>query len=644
MHVIQILRLLYDLIGSKRAEVWAESQLATARELDDHEKSVHGLSEDKRLRHLAHMCQRAVALAGGSDAQRHQGTLDLGFVQGALWWAGISTLADLETMNRTIQSELCSEQGSDPPPLELKAAIAALVAATKQARLLFARLSPSIIWKDQADEVGARSADLAAASEAVERLLSAEKEPETAPKSEGEPVVVQATNPSDQQATAQRSFVTYDVDSKVPVTPGFTRPMGVFVSQEPGRDLPALLTSKEERDALLQGLHRGRKGYMYQVDSDLLMRVVLDAQAAHVSIPVEGILSPRQQKGFRAILLRIASWTNARFDQHLRHEISDEDADAVLRFLGKLCVLPPECDPSGRLMGTKVPVLKPVVREYSTRDTRRRLNLEKEAAVGQEREGPNGARIKLVGCYGFGSEGDLFAFEQAGVLAPSGISKAIAERDYPIVIREEHLERPVSKKCIVDGKPTTLGALMADPDFSSLLKRDDPHKMLSEVLRELYEIAEESEKPTPAHAAAEATQFRALARAVYTHAAVLGEISDLQAQRELTALTERTVAENSDKLFSRLVSKLGELAGAGMATRLLTSHSQPEGEPTVPQLAGLTFALAALLQEIGDRDAKKIETLTAEVRRLEEYTGLRTDRERHQHEVRATTAAEKESP
>lgn len=490
MHVIQILRLLYDLIGSKRAEVWAESQLATARELDDHEKSVHGLSEDKRLRHLAHMCQRAVALAGGSDAQRHQSTLDLGFIQGALWWAGISTLADLETMNRTTQSG--------------------------------------------ALEVG---------------------EIET-------PVDVQASNPSDAPATVRRSFTTYDVDSKgAPAAPGFTRPMGVFVSKEPGRDLPALLTSKEERDALLQGLHRGRKGYMYQVDSDLLMRVVLDAQAAHASIPVEGILSPRQQKGFRAILLRIASWTNARFDQHLRHEISDEDADAVLRFLGKLCVLPPECDPSGRLAGTKVPVFTPVVREYSTRDTRRRLS----------------------------SEGD-------------------------------------------------------SSNFSPLLERDDPHKMLSEVLRELYEIAEESEKITPAHAAATATQFRALARAVYTHAAVLGEISDLQAQRELTALTERTIAENSDALFSRLVSKLGEFAGAGTATRLLTSHSKPEGEPTVPELAGLTFALAALLQEVGDRDAKKIETLTAEVRRLEEYTGLRTDRERHQHEVCATTAVEKESP
>ena len=562
MHVIQILRLLYDLIGSKRTEVWAESQLATARELDDYEKSVHGLSKDKRLRHLAHMCQCAVVLAGGSDAQRHESVLDLGFVQGALWWAGISTLADLETMNRTTQSgalEVGENQGGTVMTPELKAAIAALVAATKQARLLFARLLPSIIWKDQADEVGARSADLAATSDTVERLLSA-KSQDKEPK--GDPVDVQASNPSDAPATVRRSFTTYDVDSKgAPAAPGFTRPMGVFVSKEPGRDLPALLTSKEERDALLQGLHRGRKGYMYQVDIDLLMRVVLDAQAAHASIPVEGILSPRQQKGFRAILLRIASWTNARFDQHLRHEISDEDADAVLRFLGKLCVLPPECDPSGRLAGTKVPVFTPVVREYSTRDTRRRLS----------------------------SEGD-------------------------------------------------------SSNFSPLLERDDPHKMLSEVLRELYEIAEESEKITPAHAAATATQFRALARAVYTHAAVLGEISDLQAQRELTALTERTVAENSDALFSRLVSKLGEFAGAGTATRLLTSHSKPEGEPTVPELAGLTFALAALLQEVGDRDAKKIETLTAEVRRLEEYTGLRTDRERHQHEVRATAAVEKESP
>ena len=73
------------------------------------------------------------------------------------------------------------------------------------------------------------------------------------------------------------------------------------------------------------------------------------------------------------------------------------------------------------------------------------------AAVGQEREGPDGARVKLVGCYGFGSEGDLFAFEQAGVLAPNGISKASVERDYPIVVREvSKLKRELLVRKLVD--------------------------------------------------------------------------------------------------------------------------------------------------------------------------------------------------
>lgn len=53
--------------------------------------------------------------------------------------------------------------------------------------------------------------------------------------------------------------------------------------------------------------------------------------------------------------------------------------------------------------------------------------------VGQEREAVNGDRITLVGCYGYGSEGALFAFKRGGILSPNGISEADVERDYPVV-------------------------------------------------------------------------------------------------------------------------------------------------------------------------------------------------------------------
>jgi len=579
MHVIQILRLLYDLIGSKRTEVWAESQLATARELDDHEKSVHGLSEDKRLRHLAHMCQRAVALAGGSDAQRHQSTLDLGFIQGALWWAGISTLADLETMNRTIQSGAL-EVGEIEAPI----AFGASASHERIGLVLTQELHPDpshsnvlapgetvdlhmvskvelfgaeqlvipseISWKLRVDAilvdgcpqplgnahcpgraqacrpedvfqpVGAhvynengigctRAYDVGKTfvvrvtnrSDQAATLRAFVLGREAAPKSEGEPIVVQATNPSDQPATVQHSFTTYDVDSKVPVAPGFTRPMGVFVSKEPGRDLPALLTSQEERTTLLQGLQRGRKGYMYQVDSDLLMRVVLDAQAAHASIPVEGILSPRQQKGFRAILLRIASWTNARFDQHLRHEISDEDADAVLRFLGKLCVLPPECDPSGRLMGTKVPVLKPT------------------PAVHEGAPTPAGSG--------------------AGFFRARPLDVSTGRPNAP---RKDLSVEGVSPEAVDVGR-AAYEAVNAAHD-AARERVDNPREALSEALRKLLltliGAAEEADRnnlrrtpPTPYYLA---SQHRALASTLSVYAAIVREISDLD-QRAFEKLT-----------------------------------------------------------------------------------------------------------
>lgn len=68
------------------------------------------------------------------------------------------------------------------------------------------------------------------------------------------------------------------------------------------------------------------------------------------AVPVPGVdLTEAQREAARKVLLRIGSWTHARFDQHLRDEISDEDADAILRAFESLGVLPKECDPSGRI-------------------------------------------------------------------------------------------------------------------------------------------------------------------------------------------------------------------------------------------------------------------------------------------------------
>jgi coenzyme F420-reducing hydrogenase gamma subunit len=44
-------------------------------------------------------------------------------------------------------------------------------------------------------------------------------------------------------------------------------------------------------------------------------------------------LTARQRFGLRMVLLRVCSWTSARYDQHLRYEIGDQDADAVISWL-----------------------------------------------------------------------------------------------------------------------------------------------------------------------------------------------------------------------------------------------------------------------------------------------------------------------
>lgn len=52
------------------------------------------------------------------------------------------------------------------------------------------------------------------------------------------------------------------------------------------------------------------------------------------------LLSARQREGLATVLTRIGSWTNARWDQHLRFEVGDEDADAIVAWLAAREVFP----------------------------------------------------------------------------------------------------------------------------------------------------------------------------------------------------------------------------------------------------------------------------------------------------------------
>ena len=44
-------------------------------------------------------------------------------------------------------------------------------------------------------------------------------------------------------------------------------------------------------------------------------------------------LTERQRTAFAKMLCFISSWTSARYDQHLRYDVGDEDADAIINWL-----------------------------------------------------------------------------------------------------------------------------------------------------------------------------------------------------------------------------------------------------------------------------------------------------------------------
>jgi hypothetical protein len=49
--------------------------------------------------------------------------------------------------------------------------------------------------------------------------------------------------------------------------------------------------------------------------------------------PPRPALTPRQRRAMRAVLMRYGSLTSHRFDQALRHDVGDEDADEVMRWV-----------------------------------------------------------------------------------------------------------------------------------------------------------------------------------------------------------------------------------------------------------------------------------------------------------------------
>lgn len=44
-------------------------------------------------------------------------------------------------------------------------------------------------------------------------------------------------------------------------------------------------------------------------------------------------LSERQKNALRTLLMKIGSMSNARYDQWLRHDVGDEDTDAIVAWL-----------------------------------------------------------------------------------------------------------------------------------------------------------------------------------------------------------------------------------------------------------------------------------------------------------------------
>lgn len=51
-------------------------------------------------------------------------------------------------------------------------------------------------------------------------------------------------------------------------------------------------------------------------------------------------LTSRQTDALELLLTRIGSWTTARWDQHLRNEVGDEDANAIIAWLKDHDILP----------------------------------------------------------------------------------------------------------------------------------------------------------------------------------------------------------------------------------------------------------------------------------------------------------------
>lgn len=59
-----------------------------------------------------------------------------------------------------------------------------------------------------------------------------------------------------------------------------------------------------------------------------------------VDVPKELTLTERQRAALEKLLVRIGSFTSARFHQHLRYEVGDDDTNAILQFLAAHGVRP----------------------------------------------------------------------------------------------------------------------------------------------------------------------------------------------------------------------------------------------------------------------------------------------------------------
>lgn len=91
--------------------------------------------------------------------------------------------------------------------------------------------------------------------------------------------------------------------------------------------------------------------YIERGPNDVVLGAMRDAL---IRLTGEPETPPEVTQGLNRILTRIGSWTNTRWDQHLRSFFGDEATDMVIGWLAERGILPHIPNGSGRLLQEKI--------------------------------------------------------------------------------------------------------------------------------------------------------------------------------------------------------------------------------------------------------------------------------------------------